>query len=313
MRNAIEQSEFSDIITHAFYIEKFNLIGIVVEGKSQIIFYDAETCKRTTTYIDIKETQSKIDKMEFNLLEKKADEMLQKREEEKKLKILIHQEKLKKKGINNLYYNAMSNSSQSNEKDIDNDSRKLNRSDLFNKSNSRENKKEKHQNYYMRTSTDTPNKKMKDFHKKLTVLCTCFVDEFNLLFVSSSNNIISAWKFVEQSFKNINTISESEKNAPVVIKNSTIYSCPLFSANLPQNAMDWDPVQKKLYSGQGDGKILVWDILKSKGKEESHLDFKKAKEKHDRESSRRSTDDLFSEMEKSGTNTKNNFRNSKKK
>ena len=76
--------------------------------------------------------------MEFNLLEKKADEMLQKREEEKKLKILIHQEKLKKKGINNLYYNAMSNSSQSNEKDIDNDSnsKKLNRSDLFNKSNS---------------------------------------------------------------------------------------------------------------------------------------------------------------------------------
>jgi len=43
------------------------------------------------------------------------------------------------------------------------------------------------------------------------------------------------------------------------------------------------------------------------------LDFKKAKEKHDRESSRRSTDDLLSEMEKSGTNTKNNFRNNKKR
>ena len=93
MRNAIEQSEFRDIITHAFYIEKFNLIGIVVEGKSQIIFYDAENCKRTKTYIDIKETKSKIDKMEFNMLEKKAEEMFQKREEEKKLKILIHQEK----------------------------------------------------------------------------------------------------------------------------------------------------------------------------------------------------------------------------
>ena len=43
------------------------------------------------------------------------------------------------------------------------------------------------------------------------------------------------------------------------------------------------------------------------------MDFKKAKEKHDRESSRRSIDDLLSEMEKSGTNTKNNFRNSKNK
>ena len=153
---------------------------------------------------------------------------------------------------------------------------------------------------------------MKDFHKKLTVLCTCFVDEFNLLFVSSSNNIIQTWKFVEQSFKNINTINESGKNAPVVIKNSTIYSCPLFSEDLPQNDMDWNPVQKKLYSGEGNEKILVWHNLKSKGKEESYLDFKKAKEKHDRESSRRSTDDLFSEMEKSGTNTKNNFRNNKK-
>jgi hypothetical protein len=82
-KNSIEQNEFSDLITHAFYIEKFNIIGIVVEGKSQITFYDGVTCKKTKTYIDIKETQSKIDKLEINLLEKRAEEVLLKKEEEK--------------------------------------------------------------------------------------------------------------------------------------------------------------------------------------------------------------------------------------
>ena len=47
--------------------------------------------------------------------------------------------------------------------------------------------------------------------------------------------------------------------------------------------MDWDPMQKKLYSGQSDGKILIWDILTSKGKEEDVLDFQKAKKKHEME------------------------------
>ena len=318
-KNTIEHTEFSDLITHAFYIEKFNLIGIVVEGKSHIVFYDADTCKKTKTYIDIKETQSKIDKMEFNLLEKKAEEMLLKKEEEKKLKIALHQEKLKKKGFTN-YYSIINNtlpSDKKNDKDYDSDSlsKKKNRSDLFNKSNSKEIKKDKdkHKNVYMKTSTNVQNIKMKDFHKKLTVLCTCFIDEYNLLFVSSSNNIISAWKFVEQNFKNINYISESEKAPPVVLKNSTIYSCPLLSADLPQNTMDWDPVQKKLYSGQGDGKILIWDILKSKGKEEACLDYKRAKEKHNKEGLRKSFDESVMNMNKNTMNTKNSFKKAKKK
>ena len=83
MKNAIEQSEFSDIISHAFYIEKSNLIGIVVEGKSQIIFYDAETCKRTTTYIDIKETQSKIDKWNLIYWKKKLMKCYKKEKKKK--------------------------------------------------------------------------------------------------------------------------------------------------------------------------------------------------------------------------------------
>ena len=312
-KNIIEPSEFSDLITYAFYIEKFNLIGIVVEGKSQITFYDGDTCKKTKTYIDIKETQSKIDKLEINLLEKRAEEVLLKKEEEKKLKFHLHNEKLLKKKNNNIYtlINNALFSKKKNESDNENESSDINKSEI--KHNiSQENYKEKQKNIYMHTSTNIESKKpkkIKDFHKKLTILCTCFVDEYNLLFVSSSNNIISAWKFVEQDFKNINIINESDN--PINIKNSVIFSCPLFSADLPQNTMDWDPMQKKLYSGQSDGKILVWDIFKSKGKEESYLDFKKAKSKHDKENFMRGNEDLMLEMNKSNYAVKN--RNPRKK
>ena len=80
---------------------------------------------------------------------------------------------------------------------------------------------------------------------------------------------------------NINYLGDSDNS--IIIRGNDIYSCPLLSADFAQNAMDWDPMQKKLYSGQGDGKILIWDIFKSKGKEEDVLDYKKAKLKHDKE------------------------------
>jgi hypothetical protein len=187
-----------------------------------------------------------------------------------------------------------------------------NRSDIINNSISPENKKDKYRNIYLKTSTDMDNKrfgKIKDFHKKLTILCTCFVDEYDLLFVSSSNNIISAWKYVEQNFKNINYI---DSDNTVSIKNSVVYSCPLFSADQPQSTMDWDPMQKKLYSGQGDGKILIWDILRSKGKEESCLDYKKAKSKHDRENVSRTNEDFHIELNKSKFNN-SKYSNKKQK
>ena len=305
-KNTIEQKDFSDLITHTFYIEKFNLIGIVVEGKSQITFYDGDTCKKTKTYIDIKETQSKIDKLEINLLEKRAEEVLMKKEEEKKLKFQLHNEKLNKKRKNN-YYNFIGNTLTKKKSDSDNekDSMDINKTDM-NYNMSLENKIDRPKNTYVKTSVNIENKKhkkVKDFHKKLTILCTCFVDEFNLLFVSSSNNIISAWKYVEQDFKNINKINETE--TAINIKNSVIYSCPLFSADQPQNTMDWDPMQKKLYTGQGDGKILVWDILKSKGKEETYLDFKQAKSKHDKENVMRINDNLMMKMKRNNYNSKN--------
>ena len=83
MKHTIDQCGFTDLISYAFYINKLNLVGIVYEGKSQIIFFDASSFKNTGIVIDIKETQKKIDKLEIKLLEKKAEDVLQKQEEEK--------------------------------------------------------------------------------------------------------------------------------------------------------------------------------------------------------------------------------------
>ena len=259
MKHTIDQCGFTDLISYAFYINKLNLVGIVYEGKSQIIFFDASSFKNTGIVIDIKETQKKIDKLEIKLLEKKAEDVLQKQEEEKKIKNQYHNELLKKKGRRQ---SLIPNMQTLTKKQKNNAINNLPKSD---ENETKEIKRIPH----------------KDFYKKLTIINACFVDEYNLLFVSSFNNIISAWKYNEQSFKNINYVDESDNS--IIIRNSIIYSCPLFSADLPQSTMDWDPMQKKLYSGQSDGKILIWDILTSKGKEEDVLDFQKAKKKHEME------------------------------
>ena len=114
----------------------------------------------------------------------------------------------------------------------------------------------------------------KDFNKKLTILCTIFVNEYDILFVSSSNNKISAWKYEENEFRNIN-ILEGE------LKEKYGFSCAILDAELPQQTLEWDPVLKYLYSGQADGKILTWDLKKSKNLSHSVFDFEVAKQKHD--------------------------------
>ena len=50
----------SDIINFCFYIEKYKLLGIVHEGKSNIVFYNMEKKKVETFEIDIMETQKEI-------------------------------------------------------------------------------------------------------------------------------------------------------------------------------------------------------------------------------------------------------------
>ena len=260
MQKIIDVSEYTEIVSHAFYIDKYNLIGIVIEGKSFILFYDGENCKKQKTYIDVKQTQQKIDQMKYQELEEKAIEKLEKSEEEKlvKLKKYLNQ---KIKGISN--------------------------STDFEKNFGRNEKA--NFDFKFLTSKETPKKAnevvkllnsdnfkigKKDFNKKLTILSTVFVNEYDVLFVSSSNNKISAWKYLENEFKNINMIDGD-------LKDKYDITCSILDAELPQQTLEWDPIQKLLYSGQADGKILMWDIHKSKNLHNSTLDFEVAKKKHD--------------------------------
>ena len=112
----------------------------------------------------------------------------------------------------------------------------------------------------------------KTINKKLTVLTTEFIPEYDTLLVSSSNNKISAWKYFEGEFKNVNKISKN-----IIDKNN--FSCAILNTENPQNTMTWDPMQKHLYTGQTDGKILKWDLTKSKNLEGEIFDFSIAKNK----------------------------------
>ena len=254
LKKIIDDSEYTDIISYAFYIEKYNLIGIVIEGKSYIIFYDADTCKKQKTYIDIKETQQKIDEMKLKQLEEKAKEKIEKEEEIKLIKFRNNINLQKIKGIT---------------KSIDFE--KTYRNKRFNLDIKREVTPEKIKKKLNRMKFE---RKKKDFNKKLTILCTIFIDEYDILLVSSSNNKISAWKYIENEFKNVNKIqSESKYN--------TDNTFPILDAELPQQTLEWDSVQKILFSGQSDGKILLWDINKSKHSHNSTLDFEDAKKKHE--------------------------------
>ena len=316
MKNTIDQCEFTELISYAFYINKLNLVGIIYEGKSQIHFYDATNFKKTNIKIDIKDTQNKVNKFEINMLNIKAQELLIKQEEEKKIK---NKELLKKKArrksmMLNLQYipNPNDLSEQNNTQNSPTEKTNLNTQSIINKKSKNLNRTNNLNKESSENNSSFRRIPQKDFYKKLTVLSTCFVDEYNLLFVSSFNNMISAWKYNEQNFKNINHIDES--NNSIIMRNSIIYSCPLLSSDLPQSTMDWDPMQKKLYTGQSDGKILIWDIFTSKGKEEDILDFKKAKAKHDLESPKKIEPNLLDDSETHfGLENPGNYNKTKKK
>ena len=263
LKKIIDDSEYTDIVSHAFYIEKYNLIGIVVEGKSYILFYDGENCKKQKAFIDVKETQQKIDQMKIKELGEKAIEKLERKEELKLLKLKNNLNLQKIKGITtsiDFEKNSLKN------KKFNLESIKLNKK--------REKTPEKIKREIKNLNSNYKNNNKKDFNKKLTILSTIFVNEYDILFVSSSNNKISAWKYEANEFKNINKI-ESEPT------DKFNFTCAILDAELPQQTLEWDPLQKILFSGQADGKILMWDINKSKNLENSTLDYEVAKKNHD--------------------------------
>ena len=210
----------------------------------------------------MKETQQKIDQMKFKELEEKAKEKMERKEEFNffKLKTNLNLQKIKGTTIN-----------------IDNEKNFLkNRKININIKNfkQRDDTPEKIKKEIKLLNSDYFKNNRKDFNKKLTILSTLFVKDYDVLFISSSNNKISAWKYNQNEFKNINMI-EGE------LKEKYDITCAILDAELPQQTLEWDPFQKKLYSGQADGKILMWDINKSKNLPNSVLDFEEAKKRHD--------------------------------
>ena len=80
------------MISYAFYIEKFNLIGIVLENSSIIDFYNADTLKKVKAFIDAKKTQIDIDQIQLKEFDIKAKELIEHEIKMNKIKLLINEE-----------------------------------------------------------------------------------------------------------------------------------------------------------------------------------------------------------------------------
>ena len=228
-------SSDSNIITYCFYISKYKLLGIVHEGKSKIIFYNTEKRKIEMLEIDLMETQKEINEYEINELNIKAEKMIKKEEEEKERKI-----KLMEKLNNKIKY---SNKEKERERLPTPDSVRREIKIINNTSNNDVQKNLKEIKYYP--------------------IYACFVDDYDILFISTSNNKISAWRFdyKRNEFKNINNLEINNINSNF---EDNIKYIPLYSCELPQYAMCFDNNLKALYSGQEDGKIFQWGFSSSK-------------------------------------------------
>ena len=241
-----------DVISFCFYIEKYKLLGIAHEGKSNIIFYNIEKKKVEPFEIDIMDTQEDINNFEINELNIKAENLIKKEEEERNKKLGIFHSKLSATiSLHSVKENHKENNKNNNKEKIQriptpenvkNEIAKINKNKLF----SPWNKKNKYENFYP--------------------IKICFVDEFDIIFISSSNNKISAWKFNNKKyeFKNINHIKDNTNNDLNLNLEDNNITIPLLSCDMPQYAMCFDPGFKMLYTGEEDGKIFKWDLNSNK-------------------------------------------------
>ena len=240
-----------DKISFCYYISKYKLLSIVHEGKSNIVFYNLDKKKIEEFEIDILETQNEITNLEINELNMKSEKLIKKEEEEKNKKLGRFQNKLSTK-ITQINYTEKEKEKENYKTitiptpiKVKDEIAKINQ----NKMNSPTNiiKKNKYENFYP--------------------IKICFVEEFDIMFVSSSNNKISAWKFDNKKleFKNINNIYINNENQKINLDlDDKNIQLPLLSCEMPQYAMCFDPGYKFLYTGQEDGKIFKWDFNSNK-------------------------------------------------
>ena len=312
-------------ISLAYYIEKYNILAIVQDGRSQVTFYNCKNFEKLKCYIKLNEIQKEIDELEIKELDLRADENLKKEIIEREEKIKKQKKMLKtffnttsskmgttlyNKKTNNLkvvkpimtvtdgFYNSTTNETTSN---FNATNTNLNTKTPFNVTSTNILKKKMlrtgistpvlpniHHNQNKKRDEKTPERLRQELerikheqfispvNKKLTAVAMVFINEFDVLLISTTNNKICAWQYANSDFKNVNTNHDYriEKN---------YFRCSILSSDSPQNTLSWDPILRNLYSGQSDGKILKWNLSKPKPLEKEELDYEKAKLKKEEE------------------------------
>ena len=248
---SIKPSDLSEMVTFAFFIEKYNVVGVVQEGKSTINFFDVKKCNKLKCQIDLRDIQGVVDILEFSELNNKAEMILEKEEEEKKIK------------RSKLQYA------------IDRGERRLsskitNPDELKKAKSPKQGDKRKNKNEHKLLSKEEIVKA--SVNKKLSILCAIFIAEYDLILVSGTNNTITAWQFNGGEVKNVNATKDF-----ILFKDELRIA--ILIADSPQYSMIWDPQLKQLFTGQKDGRILKWDLTKPDNIAEDTFDIKIVKQK----------------------------------
>ena len=258
-------------VNYCFYIEKFRFLGIVKEGDSKINFFNTETNKRLNLEIDLLSIQNEIDKYFLYQLDEKIENLLVKKEEdylnhkknleEKRIKLMNK----RNKRINSNSEDKSSNSYNKRKIKKENEEQKIN----LNKSvkvNKLLEKNERKQSGYIINSNKTINNTEGGINKKFyQIATTLFLNEYNLLIISTTNNIISSWKYKEKEeyFENVNLINyniENKFNQKKCVFEKDEILIPLLMTEHTQYSICFDDINNCLYTGQTDGKIFKWDI-----------------------------------------------------
>ena len=226
-RTSIDTKDLTENVSYAFYLEKYNLVGLVEDGKSIIHFYDANTFKKTKCYIDLKDIQKEIDDLYDRDLDERA-RLKRKQQEDslKKLKAAQQLNKIKFLPIIETRKNLDVTTSPMRNKEYDYKKQAKAKSLKF-KDEDDMGKEVKFEQQKKRNNTNGV------VFKKLSTYCALFIPEFDVLLVSASNKRISAWKYVNGEFRNANSMKEQ----PNIDKN--YFSCSILVTALPQYCMTW--------------------------------------------------------------------------
>ena len=281
-------NKIGNVVSYCFYIQKYRFLGLIHEGKNKILFFNSENQKRLKLEIDLSSIQDEMDKYEVFEFEYKTEVMLEKQEKEmakNKIKIeennrkffLKHNKRYMTESRNNPNSSSDENSLDILQKNSKSTDKKINENNRVSTPSTIKkerilkslNLKKNINNNYKSTDKKNDNNNKTIEKKVFHIVNTLFLNNYNLLFISSTNNVISAWiyKEKEEYFENVNLISQNidnphNKKECVFEKNNILI--PLFSTEHTQYTMCFDYVTNNLYSGQNDGKILKWEMTINK-------------------------------------------------